>query len=106
MPIRSKLVFTTLDSAFEELKQQITEVLPKTQQIYLSAWMGYGKGLHFKLEAGEYGTRESVEGVDLQEMVEEMIRRIGFKTRQGQLLLAPVIEGAATKPASDDEVPF
>ena len=92
--INSKLLYTTVDQAYELAKAQIKEAIPEASNIYMTSWSGYGSPTHFKLEVNlGYSKKADVEGTDIQEMVEEAIHRLGFQKRQETLLLAgPIVE--------------
>lgn len=105
--INSKLIYTTVEQAYEAAKEQIKAANLTATSIYMTAWSGYGQPTHFKLEIScGYQKKAEVEGTDLQEMVEEVIHRLQFQARQETLLLAgPTVEASAAA-AADDEIPF
>lgn len=124
MPIDSKQLYRSFDLAYNEVQRQVKESVVSEKEVNarLFFFAGYGAKPNIKLELQiGYSTKAEVDGVDLQEMVDEAIRRIGFQRRQEQLqLTAPTVDGelsaeggeefstvTATPPApGSDEIPL
>lgn len=133
MTIDSKKVYSQMEAMLDEVQEQLREGGYRGGWgivIYCGPKYNGARTvkLHMQLESEGYGSdKAEVEGVALQDMVEEFLRRLGFARRQSTMLLgAPVVEGsalpeeaeagtvevelpvAAPKPPGgiDDEIPF
>jgi hypothetical protein len=84
--IDSKKVYSTLETAFADAKQQISDAMPQGERcdVHLFIFGAQYKwfAVQIQLSTG-YGSDEiKVEGRDFQEVVEEFIRRKRWKRRQ------------------------
>lgn len=112
--INSVGLYTDLESAYLEVQQWLSPYV-ENGTIYLSFWCGYHNRPYWVVEVVGR-TSEKVRGVHLEEIIQELQRRLNFGTTQASLKLGkPVIDTVETiesapvssLPAtSDDEIPF
>lgn len=114
MSFNPKIIYRDLESAYFEIQARVQEATGESR-ILFTAFCGYGwdgkPDLHFNMECKSV----KVEGKDLAEMTDELIRRVGFESRQKVLAIgSSTVEGSIYTPAAaapsslpaDDEIPF
>lgn len=87
--IDSKKLYLMMEAAHQDVKQQLADVGIKTFMVFI---VGHARNSpEIKLQAGEYNAQEEVNGKDMQELVDEVIRRHTFRLRQNTLQLSPPV---------------
>lgn len=90
--INSKRFYLEMEATHQEVKQQLADVGIKTFMIFIVSHASSPPEI--KLQAGQYNEQEEVHGKDMQELIDEVIRRHNFRIRQNTLQLSPpVVEG-------------